>query len=70
MAAAAISRDEVDNRAACAELDRIASDFHALMTAHCPLCNGMGPQCIVETMQEALGGASECDEPGPLDIAQ
>jgi len=47
--------------ATCRELDRIAGDFHELMVAHCPLCNGMGPQCIVETMQEALAGAEEPD---------
>ncbi len=42
----------------CAELGRIASDFHELMVAHCPLCNGMGPQCIVESMEEALAGVT------------
>lgn len=67
---AAVTTGETPARPACAELQRIASDFHALMTAHCPLCNGMGPECIVETMQEALGHAGEADEPGPMDVAQ
>jgi hypothetical protein len=70
MANAAATRDDSAQRPACAELQRIATDFHGLMMAHCPLCNGMGPQCIVETMQEALGSATEGDERGPLDIAQ
>jgi hypothetical protein len=71
MAKAATTPDETSGQPACTELQRIASDFHALMTAHCPLCNGVGPQCIVETMQEALGNAStDHDGPGPMDLAQ
>ena len=58
--AAKMADDDVTSSAAsCQELNRIASDFHELMVAHCPLCNGVGPQCIVESMEEALAGGAE-----------
>jgi hypothetical protein len=58
MAGETASDETASGESTCAELGRIASDFHALMIAHCPLCNGMGPQCIVESMEEALAGVA------------
>jgi len=45
----------------CSELANISPDFWELMTAHCPLCNGLGPTCIVEEVRETLAGDGEGD---------
>ena len=46
-------------KAPCRELTAISSDFWELMSAHCPLCNGLGPTCIVEDVRESLGNGDE-----------
>lgn len=56
---------EQADRAECASLDNIAGEFHDLLVAHCPLCNGFGPQCIVETVQSALSADDDGESAVP-----
>jgi len=40
--------------AGCDGLRTVAADVRALLRAHCPCCQGTGPACIVDTLQETL----------------
>lgn len=43
--------------AGCRCLQDLASDVRLLMRQHCPLCQGTGPNCIVESLQDVLDEA-------------
>jgi hypothetical protein len=63
MATFAMPREESEqHEAGCSRIDRIAADFHDLLIAHCPLCNNVGPECIVETLNEAIAADEAADE--------
>lgn len=44
-----VTRDEP--RPSCGDLQEVSSDFHALIQAACPLCQGSGPECLVGKMR-------------------
>jgi hypothetical protein len=39
--------------APCPRLRSLATEFHAMIVAECPRCRGIGPQCMVELMEQA-----------------
>jgi hypothetical protein len=70
MATFAMPREESEQRdTGCSQIDRIAADFHDLLIAHCPLCNNVGPECIVETLYEAIASEDDEQEAEPLKVA-
>jgi hypothetical protein len=48
----------------CDALRSLSTDFQTLIAAHCPLCNGSGPSCVVEILQLAIARKAET-EPYP-----
>jgi len=52
------------NKRDCEALASLSTDFQTLVAAHCPLCNGTGPSCIVEILQLAVARDAET-EPYP-----
>lgn len=64
-----VSTDGLALGSNCAQLERIATDFRPLVIAHCPHCNELGPECIVEAMHDALGAGRDARGPDRADVA-